>query len=245
MTLTAALAHVEQNRSSQLELLFDLLRRPSVSSERRGVEECARALADLLQGFGMNSRVLPTEGYPMVYAEVPGEAPYTVLFYGHYDVQPADEPEWQSDPFEPAVRDGRIYARGVGDNKGQLLAHVLAVRAFLETAGRVPVNVKFLFEGEEESGSPHIARFVETHRDLLAADLVYTADGPMYASGRPIVCFGVRGILYVELEARGGAERGPLRQLRQRGAQPGLEAGRPAAHHAGSRRARPDRGLLR
>lgn len=201
--LQAALAHVEEHRQEYLEKLFDLLRQPSVSSERRGVEECARTLTALLESFGLKSSLHETGGYPIVYAEAPGESPYTVLFYGHYDVQPADEPEWLSDPFAPVVRDGRIYARGVGDNKGQLLAHVLAVRSWLQTAGSLPVSVKFVFEGEEESGSPHIAGFVERNRDLLAADVVYTADGPMHDSGRPVVCFGVRGILYVELEARG------------------------------------------
>src|SRR5690606_35255508 len=120
------------------------------------------------------------------------------------DVQPPEPYEaWESPPFEPTIRDGRIYARGVGDNKGQFLAHILAIRV-LDDLGMMPhVNVKFLLEGEEESGSPNLAPFVEANRELLDADLFYAADGPSHPSGRPVVCYGVRGHLSMELTATG------------------------------------------
>lgn len=202
-----ALDHVDRHRDDYLDVLFELVRRPSISGQAEEVNECAGFLENGLLDSGINARILPTGGAPVVFGELGGQSPFTVLFYGHYDVQPPEPLEgWDSPPFEPTIRDGRIYARGAGDNKGQLLAHVLAVRSFLETSGAPPVNVKFVFDGEEESGSPHLHDFVERNRELLAADLVYTADGGYHDSGLPLVCFGVRGIVAVELEAR-GAER--------------------------------------
>jgi len=134
--------------------------------------------------------------------DAPGKP--TVLLYGHYDVQPPDPlEEWLSPPFEPTIRDGRIYARGVGDNKGQHFAQLLAIEALLATTDKLPCNVIVLLEGEEEIGSPHIADFIREHRDLLHCDLVVTADGPVHESGRSCVMFGVRGVLSFELRARG------------------------------------------
>lgn len=206
MSVESVLDHIDAQRDEYLETLFKLLRQPSVSAQDNGVLECAELLRDTLRQFGVGSYLIPTDGYPVVYGEVAAEREdaFTILFYGHYDVQPPEPLEaWESDPFDPTVRNGRVYARGARDNKGQLIAHVLAVRAFLETTGAVPVNVKFVFEGEEESGSPNLLTFVESHRDHLQADLVYTSDGGYDDSGRPVVCFGVRGMLALELEARG------------------------------------------
>jgi acetylornithine deacetylase/succinyl-diaminopimelate desuccinylase-like protein len=127
-----------------------------------------------------------------------------VLIYGHYDVQPPEPLDlWESPPFEPTIRDGHIYARGAGDNKGQFFAQICGARAWLETAGELPVNVKFLIEGEEENGSPHLDAFVAEHGDLLKADLVYTSDGPVLDDSHPEIVFGVRGVLSFELRARG------------------------------------------
>lgn len=206
MALERVLNHIDRNRERWLETLFTLLRQPSISMQDRGVGECAGLLAGLLQRAGIDSTLVETPGYPVVLGEAKGAESGlpTVLFYGHYDVQPPEPlEEWHSPPFEPTVRDGRIFARGAGDNKGQLLAHVLAVGSYLEMNAPLPVNVKFVFEGEEENGSPHLPSFVEHHREALAADLVYTADGGYHDSGRPMVCFGVRGMLALELEARG------------------------------------------
>jgi acetylornithine deacetylase/succinyl-diaminopimelate desuccinylase-like protein len=128
----------------------------------------------------------------------------TVLLYGHYDVQPPDPLDaWVSPPFEPTVRDGRLYARGVGDNKGQHFAQILGVEALLDVQGELPCNVKVLLEGEEEIGSPRMPEFVRDHRDLLEADLVITSDGPVDESGRSTLNFGVRGIISFELRASG------------------------------------------
>ncbi len=149
--------------------------------------------------------MLPHRGWPFVFgrrADRPG-AP-TVLLYGHYDVQPPDPlDQWISPPFQPEIRDGRIFGRGVGDNKGQHFAQLLAIESWLATAGDLPCNVLVLLEGEEEIGSPRIAETVAAHRDLLAeADLVITADGPTHESGRPTIKFGPRGIASFELRVR-------------------------------------------
>ena len=196
---------VDARRDAFLETLFRLLRQPSISTQGVGVDECADLVATILGEHGIASRVMPTDGLPVVYGErIVGDDANTVLIYGHYDVQPPEPyDEWISPPFEPTIRDGRIYARGVGDNKGQFLAHVLAIK-LLDDLGRLPrVNIKFLVEGEEESSSPNLPAFVERNRELLSADLLYAADGPMHPSNRPIVFFGLRGNLKMELAATG------------------------------------------
>lgn len=207
MTLDAALQRADETRDRALQTLLHYVAQPSISTRNEGTEQTASLLREIMEAAGIRTRLLQTEGHPAVYGEIPGPpgAP-TVLFYGHYDVQPPEPLElWSTPPFEPAIRGGRIYGRGVADNKGQHLCHVLAVRAWREAAGELPVTAKFLIEGEEETGSPHVADLVRDQRDLLRADLVYTSDGGMHPSGRPAVYFGVRGLLYVELEIRGAA----------------------------------------
>lgn len=195
----------EQNRADYLERLFVYLRRPSISAYGEDIAETGQYLLEWLGRLGMEAQLIPTAGWPVVYgrrANQPGKP--TVILYGHYDVQPPDPLEaWVSPPFEPTIRDGRIYARGVGDNKGQHFAQLLAVESLLAVNGRLPCNVVVLLEGEEEVGSPHIAAFVREQRDLLACDLVVTADGPVHESGRACILFGVRGIVSFELRARG------------------------------------------
>lgn len=187
--------------------LLQLLRQPSISAQNIGVAECANLVQVLLTTAGLTPRLYETSGHPFIYAErlaAPGKP--TVLIYGHYDVQPPDPLDaWSSPPFEPTIRDGRIFARGAGDNKGQFFAQICGIRAWLETTGDLPVNVKILLEGEEETGSPHMAEFVASHRDLLAADLVYTSDGPVLDDRHPEIVFGVRGVLSMELRARGAS----------------------------------------
>ena len=203
--LAATFAHIDANRDAFLARLLDYLRMPSISAEGIGIGEAAAVLVNQLQGMGFAARLMPTAGWPMVYGarrDAPG-AP-TVLLYGHYDVQPPDPLEaWVSPPFEPTIRNGRIYARGAGDNKGQHFAQLLALEATLAVHGGLPCNVIVLLEGEEEIGSPHIADFVQAHRDLLRCDLVVTADGPVHDSGRATILFGVRGVVSFELRARG------------------------------------------
>lgn len=161
-------------------------------------------LVDMLSALGMEAEAVPTRNHPMVLGRrsVSPDKP-TVLFYGHYDVQPPDPlPVWKSPPFEPTIRNGRIYARGIGDNKGQHFAQLLALETHLAVRGEFPCNVIFLLEGEEEIGSPHIAEFVREHADRLKADLVITSDGPLHESGLPVLIFGARGLASFELRAR-------------------------------------------
>ncbi|UCZ51397.1 M20/M25/M40 family metallo-hydrolase [Bacillus shivajii] len=197
--------YIDRNQKEYLEDLFKLLRQPSISSQNIGVTECATMLANMIEDIGMDAEIIHTPGQPIVYAErIVSPDALTVLIYGHYDVQPPEPlSEWHSEPFEPTIRDGKIFARGVGDNKGQLMAQVLAVKSYLQCYGELPINVKFVFEGEEESTSVHLEQFVHDHQEKLKADLVYTSDGPMHASGAPFVILGVRGIQYVELNACG------------------------------------------
>ena len=205
--LPAVLAACDRNRERDRADLFRLLAQPSISTQNVGVRECAGLVEAFLDGAGLAAQIIETPGHPMVFGERSGPpgAP-TLLLYGHYDVQPPDPLDaWVSPPFEPTVRDGRVYARGAGDNKGQFFAHIAALRAWVETAGQLPVSVKVLLEGEEECGSPHVDGFVAAHRELLAADLVVTADGPAHHETRPQIEYGVRGLLYVEISARGAA----------------------------------------
>jgi acetylornithine deacetylase/succinyl-diaminopimelate desuccinylase-like protein len=195
--LARVLEQIDRQQADSIARLLAYVAQPSISAQGIGIGETADFLLAYLHDLGMDARLLPTAGWPFVYGvrrDRPG-AP-TVLLYGHYDVQPADPLEaWHSPPFAPEVRDGRIWGRGVGDNKGQHFAQLLAIEAWLAVAGSLPCNVIVLLEGEEEIGSPHIADCVRTHRDLLAeADLVITADGPILEGGRPCINFGPRGI---------------------------------------------------
>lgn len=201
---------IEQGEAAFIEMLQKLLRQKSISHTGEGMEECAESVRLLLEQEGFLTTVYRPGAYPIVYGEISAsrqaaDAP-TVLLYGHYDVMPPDPlNEWKSDPFEPRIRDGKIYARGAGDNKGQFLAHILAVRNYLKLHGGLPINLKILIEGEEETGSPSLADFVANHRGLLKADLVYTSDGPKHASGAPAVLLGVRGALSVRLTSKEAA----------------------------------------
>jgi len=196
---------LDKNEDNHLDTLFTLLRQKSISTLNLGVKECADLLLNIMTENGIEAQLMDTGGHPVVYGELlDPENTTTMLFYGHYDVQPPEPLDlWESDPFEPTIRNGRIYGRGTGDNKGQLIAHILAVGTLLKEHGSLPVNVKFLFEGEEEKGSVNLASFAENHKDLLKADLAYTADGPMEGDGQPSVTLGNRGLLYVEVKAQG------------------------------------------
>jgi acetylornithine deacetylase/succinyl-diaminopimelate desuccinylase-like protein len=197
--------HIDNNRRLFVDRLIDYLRHPSISAHGIGMDQVADYLLTWLTSLGFDAHLMPTPGWPLVLARrFDQPAAPTVLLYGHYDVQPPEPlEEWISPPFEPAIRDGRVYARGAGDNKGQHFAQILALESLLAVYGRLPCNVIVLLEGEEEVGSPHIAGFVRTHRDLLNADLVITSDGPVAENGRPTIEFGVRGVVSFELRARG------------------------------------------
>ena len=188
--------------------LFELLRIPSVSarSEHAGdVRRAAEWMRNALARIGLDASVIPTAGHPVVLGEwrkAPG-AP-TLLVYGHYDVQPAEPLElWESAPFEPTIRDGRIYARGAVDDKGQLFLHVKALEAHLAVRGKLPVNVIVLAEGEEEVGSEHLERFVAEHAKRLAADAVVISDSSMFAPGQPSILSSLRGLAYFQIDVMG------------------------------------------
>jgi acetylornithine deacetylase/succinyl-diaminopimelate desuccinylase-like protein len=203
---------VKQNETRFLEELLALLRIPSISTLPENKPDVARAaqfVADSLIAAGLeNVEVIPTERHPLVYADwlhAPGKP--TVLCYGHYDVQPPDPLElWESPPFEPSIRDGNIYARGSCDDKGQMYMHVKAVEALRHAhGGKLPLNVKFLVEGEEEVGGKSISQYLPGHTAKLAADVALVSDTELFADGVPTLCIGLRGLMYLEIEARGPA----------------------------------------
>ena len=206
--MSAVIAHLRSRREAHLEQLAAYLRLPSISTLNLGLKEAADHLAGLMREAGVEARILPTQGHPVVYGEARGPAGAPVLLvYGHYDVQPAEMAEgWASPPFEPQVREGRLYARGAGDNKGQHFAQLKAVEAFKATGTPLPVTVKFLIEGEEEMGSTHLREFVVANRDLLKADIACSSDGSLHPSRRPTLALGCRGLLYVELIAQGAGK---------------------------------------
>jgi acetylornithine deacetylase/succinyl-diaminopimelate desuccinylase-like protein len=197
--------HIQANQDTFIQRLMAYVEHPSISAQDIGIRAVSEILVKMLTELGLETRSIPTAGHPMVLGrwEKTPRAP-TVLLYGHYDVQPPEPlEEWLSPPFEPTIRDGRIYARGVGDNKGQHFAQILAIESHLAVFGKLPCNVIFLLEGEEEIGSPHIAEFVREHAELLNADLVITADGHVHDTGTPVLKYGVRGVASFELRARG------------------------------------------
>ena len=198
-------SYLDDRRDEHRDTLFELLRQPSVSARGEGLDACADLLIDIIGRYGFDARAIPTSTAPIVYlSETVDESLPTVLFYGHYDVQPADDDTaWDSPPFDPEVRDASIYARGAGDNKGQLLTHVFALDAVKSVFGALPVNVRFVFEGGEENDSVGFREFIDEHADLIDADLVYVADGPMHESGRPTVLYGNRGLVSADISMRG------------------------------------------
>ena len=193
-----------------LQKLREFLRFPSVSTQPEHAPDllsCAEWLRELLSEIGLTSAVHSTPGSPVVLATTPRDpAKRTVLIYGHYDVQPPDPLDgWTTPPFEPRITDGRIYARGAADNKGQILAHILGVAETLREKGVLPVNVIFLIEGEEEIGSPNLADFLREHREEFACDLVAISDTAMAPGNKPALTYALRGIAAMELIVRGPA----------------------------------------
>jgi acetylornithine deacetylase/succinyl-diaminopimelate desuccinylase-like protein len=207
-----------------IEGLLPLLAQPSISHERTDVRRCARLLCELLQQEGAHAEVMETPGNPVVYGEIAGvRDDITVVLYNHYDVKPVDPVSaWRSDPFVPTFRRGRVeddaalvsnwrtlsdeallsclvYARGSGDDKGPLYGNLMALRTMRAVAGQPPCRIKFLYDGEEEIGSPHLPAFLRQHRDRFRGHVMIIADGPMHPSGRPTVSLGVRGVMMLEI----------------------------------------------
>jgi acetylornithine deacetylase/succinyl-diaminopimelate desuccinylase-like protein len=196
-------AAIRQRMDETLSDLRDLVAIPSVSAKGLHMQEAADHVAGLLHPLGFVTQVLPTGSFPVVYAEAPGDSDRTILLYNHYDVQPEDPIElWTSHPFEATERDGRIYGRGCSDDKGQLISRIAALRAVRDVVGRFPCRVKFMVEGEEEIGSPHVESFVHEHKDLLAADGCVWEFGGVNDQGTPEIHLGLRGLLYIEMRVR-------------------------------------------
>jgi acetylornithine deacetylase/succinyl-diaminopimelate desuccinylase-like protein len=200
---------INVNRDRYLDELKALLAIPSISAlpqHAADVRTCAEWCAGEMRRIGLeNVRLIDTPGNPVVYGDwlgAPG-AP-TILFYGHYDVQPVDPLNlWESPPFEATIRDGEIYARGSADDKGQVFMHFKAVEAHLKQAGKLPVNIKIILEGEEEVGSVNLDAFIRAHKSELGADVVVISDSPMFARGVPSICYGLRGLVYFQIDLRG------------------------------------------
>lgn len=201
--------YLRRNRPRFVAELIEFVGIPSVSGQPEYAADVSHAadwLARRLAAAGIETaRVMPTGGHPAVYGDwlrAPGKP--TLLVYGHFDVQPPDPPAaWTTPPFEPAVRDGRLYGRGASDNKGPLLTAVVSIEALLRTAGALPVNVKFLFEGQEEIGSPQMADFIAANRDLLACDAVLSTDSLQWSESEPMLMMGLRGFCNLQIDVTG------------------------------------------
>jgi acetylornithine deacetylase/succinyl-diaminopimelate desuccinylase-like protein len=200
---------INVNRDRYIDQLKEYLAIPSVSAlpqHKDDVRRCAAWTADEMRRIGLqNVQIEETPGHPVVYGEWLGaEGAPTILFYGHYDVQPVDPLNlWTSPPFEATIRDGEIYARGAADDKGQVFMHFKAVEAHMKQHGRLPVNMKVLLEGEEEVGSANLDDFIGAHKQQLAADVVVISDSPMFDRGIPSICYGLRGLAYYQIDLRG------------------------------------------
>jgi acetylornithine deacetylase/succinyl-diaminopimelate desuccinylase-like protein len=208
--MTTSIEYAETHKTEFIEELKEFLRIPSIStlSEHKfDMQKAAEWLRDHCLSLGMTrAEVLPTGGHPVVYAEWMGAGDaQTVLVYGHYDVQPVDDPrnEWTSPPFEPQERDGKLFARGATDDKGQLFIQLKVFEAYMKSTGSFPVNLKVMFEGEEESGSPNLEPFVEKHKELLRCDVVVISDSHAISETQPKMDYGLRGLLYMELHVTG------------------------------------------
>ncbi len=192
---------IQRNLGESLAELRRLCAQPSIAAQGIGMPECAQLVAELLSARGFEAQIIPTAGYPAVFAERPGRrSDKTLLFYNHYDVQPPEPLElWKSPPFEPEVRGGKLYGRGVSDDKGHIECRLAAIDALLAIQGELPCSVKFLIEGEEEIGSPNLPQFILDHRNLLSADACLWEFGRVNHAGTPVQDAGLRGICYVEL----------------------------------------------
>jgi len=201
--------YIDSNIETFQSELFELLKIPSVSTDSTKKEDVRKAgnfLVNQLKEIGLDKVTLhETKGHPIVTAEkCPHPDRPTVLIYGHFDVQPPDPMDlWTTPPFEPTVKNGRVYARGASDDKGQSYTHVKAVQAYLKTGTELPVNVKFILEGEEEIGSPNLVPFIEANKELLKCDMVLISDTAMFGENQPSITYGLRGLAYMEIHVTG------------------------------------------
>jgi acetylornithine deacetylase/succinyl-diaminopimelate desuccinylase-like protein len=206
MSLEKIYNHIEVNSEKFIRDLVCLVKQPSVSAKNEGLEECAEIVEKMMKDVGLSTKIIPEkEGNPVVFGEIKGKkAKKTLLFYDHYDVQPPEPlEEWIFDPFSGVIRDGKIYGRGASDNKGDFVSRLKATQAFLETEGSLPVNIKFVVDGEEEIGSIHLSEVIEKNRKLFFADAAIWEFGGTDRHGRPRIYLGLKGVLSVELRTKG------------------------------------------
>jgi acetylornithine deacetylase/succinyl-diaminopimelate desuccinylase-like protein len=207
--MSSLTTYIEKNSEKFEKELFELLRIPSVSTDSKhkgDVKKAAQFLISQLEEIGLDEVTLhETPGHPIITAQkCPHDDRPTVLIYGHYDVQPSDPDDlWETPPFEPTVKDGRVYARGASDDKGQAFTHVKAIEAYMKTGTDLPVNVKFILEGEEEIGSPNLVPFIKENKDLLECDMVLISDTAMFGEDQPSITYGLRGLAYMEVHVTG------------------------------------------
>ncbi len=210
MASEKVLAYLEENHRRHVDQLCDFLRIPSISSQSEhaaDVQAAARFVADELQELGLTVETIDLGGHPLIFAgtEIRPDR-RTLLFYGHYDVQPVDPLDlWDNPPFEPVIRDGVLYARGASDDKGQLYTHLKALEAYVRTGEELPVNVKFIIEGEEECGGHSIYRYTEENPDKLACDAVVISDTTLYNETTPGICYSLKGLCFMEIRVKGPA----------------------------------------
>ncbi len=203
-----ALEYLKKNEVKRMKELFEFLKFPSVSAKsehKKDMKNCAEWLKKHLADIGFKARVYPTGGHPVVYAEYKADknAP-TVLYYGHYDVQPPEPLNlWETAPFKPEIRKGYIYARGAVDDKGQVLTHIKGLEAIIKSTGTLPINVKFLIEGEEEVASENLPAFIKKNKKMLQADIAVVSDTAQFSKTQPAVTFGLRGLAAVEVTVYG------------------------------------------
>src|SRR5213083_2961258 len=195
-------------RENYLKEYYSFLRFPSVSTDdqyKQKLEECAQWLVEKLTSIGLETKLVPTRGHPIVWARNKHQPERrTVLIYGHYDVQPPDPLElWDSPPFEPVLKNGYVFARGATDNKGQILSHILGIQETIEQNGDLPVNLQLVIEGEEEIGSAHLGSFLEENRENLKSDVAVISDTGMLARGVPTLSYGLRGVTALESKVTG------------------------------------------
>ena len=201
-------AYLDANRLRNQDDLFELLRMASVSTDSQYQADVQRAgqwVADQFRSLGFMTEIVETKGHPIVYAETPPvQGAPIVLVYGHYDVQPPDPlDEWVTPPFEPTIRDGNVYARGATDDKGQMLTHIKSAQAWMEAEGSLPLQIKYVIEGEEECGSSNLDPFLQQYKDRLEADIAVISDTSQFAKGQPAITYGLKGIVYFELYLEG------------------------------------------
>ena len=208
--LDKVLAHIDAGKDANVERLNDWLRIPCISTDPDRKPEMKQAVdwaRKLLSDCGIECQIIDTPGHPCLIGDTGSAEGPTVLVYGHYDVQPeGDESLWHSPPFEPTVRDGAIFARGAADDKGQALCHLLAAESWMKTAGKLPIRVKFLIEGEEEIGSPNLEKVLRDHAERLACDYVALSDTPKFNADTPAITYGTKGMIYKEIVLTGAKQ---------------------------------------